>query len=128
MREAGSGKDTMTGHWEMMGLRTTKPFQTFTEHGFPEELIRELEKRTGRKIIGNKSASGTEILEELGEEEVNEGHLIVYTSADSVLQICGNEETMGLENLYHYCEIARELTMREEWMVGSCLLYTSRCV
>ncbi len=97
MREAGSGKDTMTGHWEMMGLRTTKPFQTFTEHGFPEELIRELEKRTGRKIIGNKSASGTEILEELGEEEVNEGHLIVYTSADSVLQICGNEETMGLE-------------------------------
>ena len=118
MREAGSGKDTMTGHWEMMGLRTTKPFQTFTEHGFPEELIRELEKRTGRKIIGNKSASGTEILEELGEEEVNEGHLIVYTSADSVLQICGNEETMGLENLYHYCEIARELTMREEWMVG----------
>ncbi len=100
MREAGSGKDTMTGHWEMMGLRTTKPFQTFTEHGFPEELIRELEKRTGRKIIGNKSASGTEILEELGEEEVNEGHLIVYTSADSVLQICGNEETMGLENLY----------------------------
>lgn len=118
MREASSGKDTMTGHWEMMGLRTTKPFQTFTEHGFPEELIRELEKRTGRKIIGNKSASGTEILEELGEEEVNEGHLIVYTSADSVLQICGNEETMGLENLYHYCEIARELTMREEWMVG----------
>lgn len=118
MREAGSGKDTMTGHWEMMGLRTTKPFQTFTEHGFPEELIRELEKRTGRKIIGNKSASGTEILEELGEEEVNEGHLIVYTSADSVLQICGNEETMGLDTLYKYCEIARELTMKDEWKVG----------
>ena len=74
---------------------------------FSEELIDELEKRTGRKIIGNKSASGTEILDELAEEEIREGHLIVYTSADSVLQICGNEEIMGLDNLYHYCEIAR---------------------
>ena len=102
----------------MMGIRTDKPFITFTEHGFPKELIDELEKRCGRKIIGNKAASGTEILEELGEQEVNEGKLIVYTSADSVLQICGNEETMGLETLYHYCEIARELTMRDEWRVG----------
>ena len=109
---------TMTGHWEMMGIRTDKPFITFTEHGFPKELIDELEKRCGRKIIGNKAASGTEILEELGEQAVNEGKLIVYTSADSVLQICGNEETMGLETLYHYCEIARELTMRDEWRVG----------
>ena len=118
MNEASNGKDTMTGHWEMMGIRTAKPFITFTEHGFPKELIDELEKRCGRKIIGNKAASGTEILEELGEQEVNEGKLIVYTSADSVLQICGNEETMGLETLYHYCEIARELTMRDEWRVG----------
>lgn len=118
MNEASTGKDTMTGHWEMMGIRTDKPFITFTEHGFPKELIDELEKRCGRKIIGNKAASGTEILEELGEQEVNEGKLIVYTSADSVLQICGNEETMGLETLYHYCEIARELTMRDEWRVG----------
>ena len=118
MNEASNGKDTMTGHWEMMGIRTDKPFSTFTEHGFPKELIDELEKRCGRKIIGNKAASGTEILEELGEQEVNEGKLIVYTSADSVLQICGNEETMGLETLYHYCEIARELTMRDEWRVG----------
>ena len=109
MNEASNGKDTMTGHWEMMGIRTDKPFITFTEHGFPKELIDELEKRCGRKIIGNK---------ELGEQEVNEGKLIVYTSADSVLQICGNEETMGLETLYHYCEIARELTMRDEWRVG----------
>lgn len=116
--ERSLGKDTMTGHWEMMGLHVTKPFQTFTEHGFPEELIRELEKRTGRKVIGNKSSSGTEILDELAEEEIRDGHLIVYTSADSVLQICGNEETMGLENLYHYCEIARELTLRDEWKVG----------
>ena len=118
MNEASNGKDIMTGHWEMMGIRTDKPFITFTEHGFPKELIDELEKRCGRKIIGNKAASGTEILEELGEQEVNEGKLIVYTSADSVLQICGNEETMGLETLYHYCEIARELTMRDEWRVG----------
>ena len=118
MNEASNGKDTMTGHWEMMGIRTDKPFITFTEHGFPKELIDELEKRCGRKIIGNKAASGTEILEELGAQEVNEGKLIVYTSADSVLQICGNEETMGLETLYHYCEIARELTMRDEWRVG----------
>ena len=118
LREKSNGKDTMTGHWEMMGIETTKPFITFTEHGFPPELIKELEERTGRHIIGNKAASGTEILDELGEEEIEKGHLIVYTSADSVLQICGNEETMGLETLYHYCEIARELTMRDEWRVG----------
>ena len=118
LKERSRGKDTMTGHWEMMGLLVTTPFQTFTSHGFPKELIDELEKRTGRKIIGNKSASGTEILDELAEEEIREGHLIVYTSADSVLQICGNEETMGLDSLYHYCEIARELTLRDEWKVG----------
>lgn len=118
MNEASNGKDTMTGHWEMMGIRTDKPFITFTEHGFPKELIDELETRCGRQIIGNKAASGTVILDELGEQEINEGKMIVYTSADSVLQICGNEETMGLDNLYHYCEIARELTMRDEWRVG----------
>ncbi len=118
MKEASAGKDTMTGHWEMMGLHITKPFQTFTETGFPRELIEELSARTGRRIIGNKSASGTEILEELGEEEIATGAMIVYTSADSVLQICGNEETFGLEELYRCCEIARELTMRDEWKVG----------
>ncbi len=116
--EQSVGKDTMTGHWEMMGLHITRPFQTFTETGFPKELIEELEKRCGRKIIGNKSASGTEILEEYAEQEIESGDMIVYTSADSVLQICGNEETMGLENLYRYCEIARELTMKDEWKVG----------
>lgn len=118
LREASTGKDTMTGHWEMMGLHITTPFKTFTEHGFPAELIEELEKRTGHKVIGNKSASGTEILEELAEEEIATGHMIVYTSADSVLQICGNEETFGLQELYRCCEIARELTMRDEWKVG----------
>lgn len=118
LRESSNGKDTMTGHWEMMGLHITTPFKTFTETGFPKELIEELEKRTGRVIIGNKSASGTAILDELGEEEIATGHMIVYTSADSVLQICGNEETFGLEELYRCCEIARELTMRDEWKVG----------
>ncbi len=118
LREASAGKDTMTGHWEMMGLHITKPFLTFTEHGFPGELIEELSRRTGRKIIGNKSASGTEILEELAEEEIATGHMIVYTSADSVLQICGNEETFGLEELYRCCKIAREITMKDEWKVG----------
>ena len=118
LNEKSLGKDTMTGHWEMMGIYTDKPFQTFTENGFPQELIDELSKRTGRIIIGNKSASGTEILEELAEEEIQKGHLIVYTSADSVLQICGNEETMGLDTLYKYCEIARELTLKDEWKVG----------
>ena len=118
LREKSRGKDTMTGHWEMMGLEVTKPFQTFTETGFPPELIKELEERTGHKVIGNKSASGTEILDELGEEEIATGHMIVYTSADSVLQICGNEETFGLDELYRCCEIARELTMKDEWKVG----------
>lgn len=118
MKEKSSGKDTMTGHWEMMGIHTTKPFITFTDTGFPKELIDELERRCGRRIIGNKAASGTEILEELAEEELATGAMIVYTSADSVLQICGNEETMGLDNLYRYCEIARELTMRDDWRVG----------
>lgn len=118
MNEKSRGKDTMTGHWEMMGLETRAPFLTFTETGFPDRLISQLEARTGRKIIGNKSASGTEILDELGERQTETGELIVYTSADSVLQICGNEETMGLEELYRCCEIARELTMAEEWNVG----------
>ena len=115
--EASNGKDTMTGHWEMMGIRTEKPFKTFTDTGFPPELIQELEKRCGKRVIGNKSASGTQIIEELGEEEINTGAMIVYT-ADSVLQICGNEETFDLQNLYRCCEIAREITLKDEWRVG----------
>ena len=118
MREASNGKDTMTGHWEMMGIKTEKPFRTFTEHGFPAELIKELEKQGGKKVIGNKSASGTEIIEELGEEEIRTGSMIVYTSADSVMQICGNEETFDLEELYRCCETARRITMKDEWRVG----------
>lgn len=118
LAEVSNGKDTMTGHWEMMGIKTEKPFITFTDTGFPPELIAELEKRCGKKVIGNKSASGTAIIDELGEEEINTGAMIVYTSADSVLQICGNEETFDLQNLYRCCEIAREITMKDEWRVG----------
>ncbi|MDO6655300.1 phosphopentomutase [Anaerobacillus sp. 1_MG-2023] len=117
MMEASNGKDTMTGHWEIMGLHIEQPFRTFP-NGFPDDLISELESRTGRKIIGNKPASGTEILVELGEEHMKTGALIVYTSADSVLQIAAHEDVVPLDELYHICEIAREMTKAEEYMVG----------
>ncbi|WP_428908995.1 phosphopentomutase [Niallia sp. Krafla_26] len=117
MKEASNGKDTMTGHWEIMGLNIKTPFKTFPD-GFPSELIDELEKKTGRKIIGNKPASGTEILVELGEEHMKSGALIVYTSADSVLQIAAHEEVVPLDELYEICKIARELTLDEKYMVG----------
>ena len=118
MMELSVGKDTMTGHWEIMGLNIQSPFQTFTDTGFPQDLMDELEKRTGHGWLGNKSASGTAILDELGEEHVKTGKMIVYTSADSVLQIACHEETFGLDELYRCCEIARDITMKDEWKVG----------
>ena len=118
LRERSNGKDTLTGHWEMMGILTPNPLVTFTDHGFPKELIDELSARTGRKIIGNYSESGTKILVDLGEEQIREGSLIVYTSADSVLQIAAHTDVVPLEELYRDCEIAREITMRPEWRVG----------
>ncbi|HDR7316875.1 phosphopentomutase [Bacillus toyonensis] len=117
MQEKSTGKDTMTGHWEIMGLYIDTPFQVFPE-GFPKELLDELEEKTGRKIIGNKPASGTEILDELGQEQMETGSLIVYTSADSVLQIAAHEEVVPLDELYEICKIARELTLDEKYMVG----------
>ncbi|SDM79120.1 phosphopentomutase [Fictibacillus solisalsi] len=117
LQEASNGKDTMTGHWEIMGLFIDQPFQTFPE-GFPDDLIQQLEEKSGRKIIGNKPASGTEIMKELGEEHVNTGALIVYTSADSVLQIAAHEDVVPLEELYKICEMAREMTMNEKYMIG----------
>lgn len=117
MEEASVGKDTMTGHWEIMGLYIDQPFRTFPK-GFPQELLDELEKRTGRKTIGNKPASGTAIIEELGEEHIKTGNIIVYTSADSVLQIAAHEEVVPLDELYAICETARELTLDEKYMVG----------
>lgn len=118
LEEVSNGKDTMTGHWEMMGLKITKPFQTFTETGFPEEFIRLFEEKTGRKCVGNYAESGTKILDDWGEHQIQTGDWIVYTSADSVFQIAANEEIIPLEELYKACEIARELAMDDKWKVG----------
>lgn len=117
MEEASVGKDTMTGHWELMGLNIDQPFRVYP-NGFPQTLITELEERTGRKVIGNKPASGTEILDELGQEHMETGAIIVYTSADPVLQIAAHEEIIPLAELYEICEIARELTLSPEYLVG----------
>lgn len=117
LQEASVGKDTMTGHWEIMGLNIDTPFKVYPD-GFPPELIAQLEEKTGRKVIGNKPASGTEILDELGEEHMKTGAIIVYTSADPVLQIAAHEEVVPLEELYKICEIARELTLSPEYLVG----------
>ncbi|KGP93199.1 phosphopentomutase [Pontibacillus chungwhensis BH030062] len=116
MQEASNGKDTMTGHWEIMGLYIDTPFRTFEE--FPKELIDEIEERSGRKVIGNKPASGTAILDELGPEHVETGALIVYTSADSVIQIAAHEEVVPVKELYEICEMVRELTKDEKYMIG----------
>lgn len=117
MQEASLGKDTMTGHWELMGLNVTKPFKVFP-NGFPQELINELELQTGRKVIGNTVASGTEIIKNLGKEHLDSGAIIVYTSADSVLQIAAHEKIVPLKELYEICEIARKLTLKDKWKVG----------
>ncbi|SFL83873.1 phosphopentomutase [Gracilibacillus orientalis] len=116
MQEASNGKDTMTGHWEMMGLYIDTPFRTFEQ--FPEELIEVIEQKTGRKVIGNKPASGTEIIKELGPQHMESGDLIIYTSADSVLQIAAHEEVIPVKELYEICEICRELTLDEKYMIG----------
>ncbi len=118
LKELSKGKDTMTGHYEIMGLKVTKPYKTFTDTGFPKELIDELEKRTNRKVVGNVSASGTEIIKQYGEHQMKTGDLIVYTSADSVLQIAAHEEIIPIDELYKICEIARDITMKEQWKVG----------
>ncbi|RPF55710.1 phosphopentomutase [Aquisalibacillus elongatus] len=117
MQEASVGKDTMTGHWEIMGLRMNQPFRTFPE-GFPDDLVQQIEEKTGRKVIGNKPASGTKIIEELGKEHMDTGALIVYTSADPVLQIAAHEEVVPLEELYEICETVREMTKDEPYMIG----------
>ena len=118
IQEASLGKDTMTGHWEMMGMYITTPFQTFTEHGFPQALLDELSAKTGRKIVGNIAASGTEIIKDFGEHHMKTGDLIVYTSADSVLQIAMHEDIIPIKEQYEICAIAREIMMKPEWKVG----------
>jgi len=118
LNEQSNGKDTMTGHWEMMGVETIRPFLTFTDFGFPKELIEELEKRSGYKFIGNKAASGTEIIDELGEQQIKDKSLIIYTSSDSVLQIAAHEKYIGLNELYKVCEIARDICLDPKYMVA----------
>lgn len=110
--EVSKGKDTTTGHWEMTGVLVETPFKTY-ENGFPADIIEEFERKTNRKVIGNKPASGTAILDELGEQHINTGEVIVYTSADSVFQIAAHEEVVSLDELYKMCEIAREIMMGE---------------
>jgi phosphopentomutase len=117
MQEKSAGKDTMTGHWEIMGLYIDTPFRVFPD-GFPQELIDKIEAFSGRKVIGNKPASGTEIIKELGEEQLQTGALIVYTSADSVLQIAAHEEVIPLDELYKICDYCREITRDDPYMIG----------
>ena len=117
-RPNNKGKDTLNGHYEIVGLRNEVPFKTFTEHGFPDELIKEIETQTGRKVIGNCAASGTEIIKELGEEHIKTGALIIYTSANSVLQVAAHEAIIPIDLLYKYCEIIRKITTKDEWKVG----------
>ncbi|WP_342472788.1 phosphopentomutase [Metasolibacillus sp. FSL H7-0170] len=117
MQEASVGKDTMTGHWEIMGLNIDKPFKVYPD-GFPQELIAQLEARIGRKVLCNKPASGTAVIDDFGQEHMETGAIIVYTSADPVLQIAAHEEIIPLEELYKICEIARELTLQPEYLVG----------
>ncbi|MEK4699102.1 phosphopentomutase [Solibacillus sp. FSL R7-0668] len=117
MQEASVGKDTMTGHWEIMGLHIDKPFKVYPE-GFPQALITKLEEATGRKVLCNLPYSGTAVIEDFGKEHMETGAIIVYTSADPVLQIAAHEDIIPLEELYKICEIARELTLDPEFLVG----------
>ncbi|MCI1945880.1 phosphopentomutase [Clostridium luticellarii] len=117
MQEASRGKDTMTGHWEMMGLYIDKPFRVFP-HGFPGDLIEKIERFSGRKVMANKPASGTEIIKEFGERQLRTGELIVYTSADSVLQIAAQEDVIPLEELYRICQYCRDITRDEPYTLG----------
>ncbi|MGN7476545.1 phosphopentomutase [Solibacillus silvestris] len=117
MQEASVGKDTMTGHWEIMGLNIDTPFKVYPE-GFPQELIAQLEEATGRKVLCNLPYSGTAVIDDYGQEHMETGALIVYTSADPVLQIAAHEEIIPVDELYKICEIARELTLRPEFLVG----------
>lgn len=117
LSEASVGKDTMTGHWEIMGLNIDQPFKVYPD-GFPEELVTAIEEMTGRKVVANKPASGTAIIDEWGEHQMKTGDLIVYTSADPVLQIAAHEEIIPLEELYEICEKVREYTKDPRYLIG----------
>ena len=118
MNEVSSGKDTMTGHWELMGLQTVKPFKTFSEHGFPKALIDELQAKTGHRFVGNIASSGTEIIEKLGAYHLESKEIILYTSADSVLQLAAHEDIVPVQELYRVCQIARDICMKPDYLLG----------
>lgn len=118
MNEVSSGKDTMTGHWELMGLQTVKPFKTFTDQGFPKALIEELQEKTGHRFVGNIASSGTEIIEKLGAYHMEFKEIILYTSADSVLQLAAHEDIIPVKELYRVCQIARDICMKPEYLLG----------
>ena len=117
LEEVSVGKDTMTGHWEIMGLNIQKPFRVFPE-GFPPELLQQIETFSGRKVVCNLPYSGTEVLDDYGPGQMETGDLIIYTSADPVLQIAAHEEVIPLEELYRICEYVREITKDEQYMIG----------
>ncbi|MBO0422469.1 phosphopentomutase [Enterococcus plantarum] len=117
LEEISVGKDTMTGHWEIMGLNIQKPFRVFPD-GFPEELLKQIEEFSGRKIVCNKPYSGTAVLDDYGKHQMETGDLIVYTSADPVLQIAAHEEIIPLEELYRICQYVRDITKDEPYMIG----------
>jgi len=117
LEEVSAGKDTMTGHWEIAGLNIQTPFRVFPD-GFPDELIKQIEDHTGRKVVANKPASGTAIIDEWGEHQMKTGDLIIYTSADPVLQIAAHEEIIPVEELYEICEYVRDITKDDPYMIG----------
>ena len=117
MAESSVGKDTMTGHWELMGLNIQEPFKVYP-NGFPEDLIKQIEQHTGRKVVANRPASGTQIIDEWGEHQLNTGDLIVYTSADPVLQIAAHEDVIPVDELYEICEYVREITKDPKYLIG----------
>lgn len=117
LEEISVGKDTMTGHWEIMGLNIQKPFRVFPD-GFPEELLKQIEEFSGRKIVCNKPYSGTAVIDDFGPHQMETGDLIVYTSADPVLQIAAHEEIIPLEELYRICQYVRDITKDEPYMIG----------
>ncbi len=117
-RPQNAGKDTLSGHYEMMGVPCNIAFKTFNDNGFPRALLDKIEEETGRRVIGNKLSSDEAILEELGERQLNYGSLIVYTSSDSSLQVAAHEDVIPVSVLYEYCEKIRKITMHEEWRVG----------
>ena len=117
-RPTNVGKDSLTSHYELLGIRSITPFKTFTERAFPRELWEQIEKVTGKRVIGNKVVSGDTIINELGERHLSYGSLIIYTSSDSTLQVAAHEDIIPIPKLYSYCEKIRKITLSDEWRIA----------